>query len=156
MNLSTAVIVSVMEWATKGQRSRAPTDYGFASGGDWREVAHPHQVVGGGSEGKRPTDPLGTSMSGLAQPADGLDPTEDLFDSFALDLTGGIARMASGAAVDSAVHFARYVRSDSIRAQLAHQLFLIVTLVGAQRDPTAARDLCRHRQSRGGLGAAAG
>ena len=79
----------------------------FASGGDWQEVAHPHQVVGSGCEGKHPTDPVDTPMPGLAQAGDGLDPAEDLFHPFALDLTDGIARMASGAAVDGAVDFLR-------------------------------------------------
>jgi hypothetical protein len=57
----------------------------FASGRDWQEVAHPHQVVGGGREGKHPTDPVGTPMPGFAQAADGLYPTEDFFHPFALD-----------------------------------------------------------------------
>ena len=84
----------------------------FASGRDWQEVAHPHQVVGGGREGKYPTDPVRAPMPGLAQAADGLHPTEDLFHPFALDLTDGVTRMASGAAVDGAVNFASDVRSD--------------------------------------------
>jgi hypothetical protein len=37
--------------------------------------------------------------------------------------------------------FLRNVRCDSILTQCAHQLLLIVTLVGAERDPTLARDL---------------
>jgi hypothetical protein len=62
-------------------------------------------------------------MPGLAQSADGLHPTEDLFHPFALDLTDGVTQMASGATVDGAVNFARDVWSDLIRAQFAHQLF---------------------------------
>src|ERR1700730_13378679 len=100
----------------------------FASGRDWQEVAHPHQVVGGGREGKYPTDPVRAPMPGLAQAADGLHPTEDLFHLFALDLTDGITRMASGAAVDGAVNFASDVRSDLISAQVTHQFLLVVAL----------------------------
>ncbi len=59
-------------------------------------------------------------MMSLAQAADGLHPTEDLFHPFALDLTDGITRMASGAAVDSAVNFAGDAQSDLISAQLTH------------------------------------
>jgi hypothetical protein len=36
----------------------------------------------------------------------------------------------------------RNVRGDAMLTQCAHQLLLIVALVGAQRDPTLARDLC--------------
>jgi hypothetical protein len=70
---------------------------------DWQELAHPHQVVGGRREGKHPTDPVGAPMPGLAQSGDGLEPAEDLFHSFALGLTDGVARLASGAAVDCAI-----------------------------------------------------
>ena len=127
----------------------------ISSGGNRQEVADPHQVVGGGSEGEHPTDPVNTSMPGLAQAADGLHPTEDLFHPFALDLTDGVTRMAGGAAVDGAVSFARDVRSDLISAQLTHQVLLVVTLIAAQRNSMPAGDLCRHREGRLGFCAAA-
>src|SRR5271169_6692316 len=97
-------------------------------------------------------------MPGFAQAADGLHPAEDLFHLFALDLTDGVARMADGAEVDGAVNFACDVRSDLIRAQLAHQFLLVVTLIAAQRDSMLAGDLYRHSEGRlrfcaaGGLG----
>jgi len=53
-------------------------------------------------------------MPGFAQTADGLHPTEDLFHRFAFDLSDGVARTASGSAVDGAVSFAGDVRSDLI------------------------------------------
>src|SRR5712675_215466 len=95
-------------------------------------------------------------MPGLAQAADGLHPTEDLFHSFALDLTDGVPRMASGAAVDGAVNFASDVRSDLISAQVTHQFLLVVALIAAQRDSMLAGDLCRHREGRLGFCAAGG
>ena len=106
----------------------------FASNGDWQEGAHPHQVVDSRREGKHPTDPIGTPMPGLAQSGDGLEPAEDLFHPFALDLTDGVARLAGGTAVDGAMGLLRHVRRDSMLAQSAHQFLLIVTLIGAERD----------------------
>src|SRR5271168_2967177 len=93
MNRPLRVVVSVIERASKGRGVERRQVLVFASGGDWQEVAHPHQVVGGGREGKHPTDPVGTTMPGLAQTADGLDPTEDLFHPFALDLTDGVTQI---------------------------------------------------------------
>jgi hypothetical protein len=49
----------------------------------------------------------------------------------------------------------RHVRCDSMLAQSAHQLLLIVTPIGAQRDPLPAPDLCRHRKGRLGFCGAA-
>src|SRR5712671_6864942 len=95
-------------------------------------------------------------MTSFAQSGDRLEPAEDFFYSFAPPLAEQVAGVASAASVDRAVDLLRNVRGDSMRTQCAHQFLLIVTLVGAQRDPTLARDLCRHRQSRRGLGDAAG
>src|SRR5271156_3860033 len=112
MNRPLRVVVSVIERASKGRGVERRQVLVFASGGDWQEVAHPHQVVGGGREGKHPTDPVGTAMPGFAQSSDGFEPAEDLFHPFALDLTDSVSRMTRGAAVDGAVHFAREVWSD--------------------------------------------
>src|SRR6267378_360936 len=95
-------------------------------------------------------------MTSLAQAGDRLEPAEDFFYSFAPPLAEQVAGVASAASVDRAVDLLRNVRGDSILTQGAHQLLLIVTLVGAQRDSTLARDLCCHRQRRHRLGLAAG
>jgi hypothetical protein len=80
-------------------------------------------------------------MTSLAQAGDGLEPAEDLFYSFAPPLAEQVAGMARAASVDCAIDLLRNVRCDSILTQCAHQLLLIVTLVGTERDPTLARDL---------------
>ena len=114
------------------------------------------QVVGRGREGEGPTNPGDSTMTSLAQASDRLEPAKNLFHSFASPLAEQVAGVARAASVDRAVDLLRDVRCDSILPQCAHQLLLIITFVGAQRDPTLARDLCRHRQSRRGLGDAAG
>src|SRR5258708_17064828 len=86
-------------------------------------------------------------MTSLAQAGDRFEPAEDLFYSFAPPLAEPVAGMARAASVDCAVDLLRNVRGDSILTQGAHQLLLIVALVGAQRDPALARDSCRHRQA---------
>jgi hypothetical protein len=70
-------------------------------------------------------------MTSLAQAGDRLEPTEDLFHSFAAPLAEPIAGVAGAASVDRAVGLLRVVWGDSMLTQCAHQLFLIVTLVGA-------------------------
>src|SRR5258708_33237335 len=131
---------------------RSPID----SGGNRQQVTHSHQVVGRGREGEGPNNPGDSTMTSLAQAGDRLEPAEDLFHSFAPQLTESVAGVASAASVDCAVDLLCNVWCDSILPQSAHQLLLIVTLVGAERDPTLARDLCRHRLSRRRLGDAAG
>ena len=72
-----------------------------------------------------------------------------------LDLTDGITRMASGAAIDGAVNFTGEVRVTCCARKLPHQFLLVVTLIGAQCDAMPARDLCRHREGRLGFCSAA-
>ena len=117
---------------------RSPIDLGD----DWYQVAHSHQVVGRGREGKGPTDSCDSTIMSLAQAGDRLEPAEDLFHSFAAPLAELVAGMASAASVDRAVDPLRNVRCDSMLTQCAHRLLLTVTLVGAQRAPTLTRDLC--------------
>jgi hypothetical protein len=124
------------------------------SGGDWQQVTHPHQVVGRGREGEDPTDASASTMTRFAQSGDRLEPAEDPFHSFAPPLAEPVAGVASAASVDRAVGLLRDVRGDSRLTQCAHELLLIVTLVGAQGDPTRARDFCRQRQRRAASGSA--
>jgi hypothetical protein len=76
------------------------------------QVADSHQVVNRQRKGEHPADPRDAAMASLAQASNGLEPTEDLFDPFALALTNRVAGMARGACVDSAVGLARDVRRD--------------------------------------------
>jgi hypothetical protein len=50
-------------------------------------VADSHQVVRGDREGKHPLHPLQPAMTQLSQPADRLQPAEDLFHTLTLLLT---------------------------------------------------------------------
>lgn len=55
----------------------------------WRsdEISYPGQVESRGGERKYPVDPIASAMSGLTESANGLDPAEYLFYSFAFSLT---------------------------------------------------------------------
>jgi hypothetical protein len=102
------------------------------SSGDWLQVTHSHQVVGRGREGEGPTDSGDSTMTSLAQSGDRLEPAEDLFHSYAPLLAEQVAGVASAASVDRTVDLLRNMRGDSMLTQCAHQLLLIVALVGAQ------------------------
>src|ERR1700759_4421507 len=65
------------------------------------QFSHSHQVVSGRREDEDPVHSFFTSMAQLAHQAHRLQPTEDLFDSFALALTDLIARVTRRAAIDS-------------------------------------------------------
>ena len=121
-----------------------------------RQIAHPHQVVGGQSEGKHPTHSVHSAMASLAQPANRLEPAENLLDPFALALADCVARVPGGALVDDAALFAREMRRHLMLAQFLHQFPAVVTLVGAQRDPTPARNSPHHRHRRLRFGAPSG
>src|SRR5829696_1281469 len=66
------------------------------------QVSDSDQVIGSGSELEDPTDQPHAAVSGLAQQANSLQPTEDFFHSFALLLTNFITRMTSGPLIDRA------------------------------------------------------
>src|SRR5436190_7426252 len=67
-----------------------------------RQVSDSHQVVCSGGELEDPTDQLQASVSSLTQQSYRLQPTKDLFDSFALPLTDFVTRMTRGALVNGA------------------------------------------------------
>jgi len=95
-------------------------------GRERQQITHPDQVVDRQREPEHPTDPRHPAMAGLAQAADGLEPTEDLFHLLALALTDCVARMVGGALVDDTVLLAREVRRYPVLAQFLHQ-FLELT-----------------------------
>ena len=67
-----------------------------------RQVAYSHQIVRRGSEGEYPAHPLGSSVSGSLEIANG-HPAEDFLHPFAQALTDGVARMAGGLAFDGRI-----------------------------------------------------
>src|SRR5271169_4075546 len=80
-------------------------------------------------------------MPGLAQPRDGLDPTEDLFDSLALALADRVASVPGRAFINGAVAplmlVLRHVRSHRRFPQFPHEILRVVILVSAQRHTLA-------------------
>lgn len=66
----------------------------------FHQVTHAHQVVYGGGEGKQPAHSPHATEFDLAQQSHGLQPADDLFDSLALLLTDGTARVPGGSAIN--------------------------------------------------------
>jgi len=92
-------------------------------------------------------------MTGLAQTRDGLEPTEDLFDPFALLLTYRVTGMAGGTCVDNAGRLACDVGSDPMVAQFLDEGFAVIALVGTHGHPSPACDLFHQLKGRLGFGA---
>src|SRR5438034_10422515 len=88
---------------------------------DLGQISDSYQVVGGGSELEDPTHQPHSAVSGLAQQPHRLQPTEDLFHSFALALTNFIARVSSSPVIDrtsSSLVVLSHVRRHLAGAQL--------------------------------------
>src|SRR5689334_13456161 len=119
------------------------------------QVAHSDQVIGRHCQAEHPIDPRDPAMTGLAQPAYGLDPTEDLFHPFTLALTELIPRVAGGALVNDTGLLAREMRGDLVLAHFLHQRFAVVAFVATQRDPAPAWNLLHHCPRRLWFGASA-
>src|SRR5450631_3158756 len=66
------------------------------------QCAHADQVVRGRGEEKLPIHASPSAMAELAEPPDGLHPTEDFFDAFAQTLTDVVARVPRRASVQGA------------------------------------------------------
>src|SRR5216684_2574371 len=73
---------------------------GRSLSGDLGQISNADQVISRGREDEDPVDAFATAMAQLAQQADRLQPTEDLFDPFALPLTDLITRMPGGATIN--------------------------------------------------------
>src|SRR5260370_36722638 len=67
---------------------------------DLGQVSNSYQVVGGSSELEDPTHQLQSSVAGLTQQRNRLEPAKDFFHSFTLTLTNLITRMARRARID--------------------------------------------------------
>ena len=81
----------------------------------------------------KPIDQVDPTVVGLAQPTNGLHPTEDLSHPFALALTERKAGMARSTLVDGTGLFTREVRRSAMLAHCLHQFFTVVSLVAAER-----------------------
>lgn len=68
--------------------------------GDFGQISNADQVVSRGREDEDPVDAFATAVPQLAQQPDRLQPTEDLFDSFAFPLTDLVTRMPGGATIN--------------------------------------------------------
>src|SRR6266851_3762402 len=64
------------------------------------QVPNADQIVRGHPKGEHPLHLLQASMAQLPEPADGLQPAEDLFDSLALRLTDLVTGVSRGPLVD--------------------------------------------------------
>src|SRR5436305_13660716 len=108
----------------------------LCGGNCWRQqIPHPHEVVGGGREGKDPPNLKYAAVTGLPQHPDRLHPTEHFLNPlpFALaDLVTGVSRCA---AIDRAaaipLQVLRHMRSHVHSAHLFYEVFGVVALVAA-------------------------
>src|SRR5215207_7214508 len=126
---------------------------------DLGQISDSYQVVGGGSELEDPPHQLHSSMSGFAQQSHSLQPTEDLFHSFALTLTNFITRVARGPLVDctsSSLVVLSHVRCHLAGPQISDKVFRVVSFVATHRDSFLLRPCSQHQQRCFSFGSAAG
>src|SRR6266850_5774126 len=110
------------------------------SRGPRQERAQADQVVRRRREGHDPIDEFTAAMPKLAQPADGLQPTEDLLNQLPFLLADRVARMPSGPAIDSAaLDLLRDVRRDVEIADALHEAGHVEALVPADRAAVGQR-----------------
>src|SRR6266481_5135299 len=119
--------------------------------GDLGQISNTDQVISCGREDEDPVDAFATAVPQLAQQADRLQPTEDLFDPFAFPLTDLITRMSGGATINCRAaisvvlgHVRRYRQST----QVFHEVMRVIVLIASQRYSTAAANLISEGQSR--------
>src|SRR5439155_13130775 len=94
------------------------------------------EVVGGGDQVTDEPGALDPAVTGAAEPADGLDPAEDLLGALAGALAQRVAGPARRPPVDGAAPLARVlgdVRGRAARADGGHAVDGVVALVGAER-----------------------
>src|SRR5882672_12547743 len=73
---------------------------GCGLSGDLGQISNTDQVISRSREDEDPVDAFAAAVPQLAQQADRLQPTKDLFDPFALPLTDLITRMPSGTTIN--------------------------------------------------------
>src|SRR5713226_6615269 len=107
---------------------------GFRQG----QVPNADQIVGGHPEDEHPLDPLQAAMAQLPEPADGLQPAEDLFHALALRLTDLVTRVSCRPLVDgtsSTLVILGYMRSDVQAPPLLHHLGRVIVLIAPHGHP---------------------
>src|SRR5688572_4240750 len=101
------------------------------------QLGQPHQIVGGGSEGKSPGDAITATEAGLLLTGDRLDPAECLLDALADTLTDGITALPGRSPVNgraAAAGVLGNMRRHVHRAQLVDKVCRIVGFVSAKCD----------------------
>src|SRR5882672_12385802 len=73
---------------------------GRSLSGNLGQISNADQVISCGREDEDPVDAFAAAVPQLAQQADRLQPTEDLFDPFALPLADLVTRMPRSPAID--------------------------------------------------------
>ena len=107
--------------------------------GGLHEIAHPHQVVHGCGEGEEPADPPDPTKFDLPQQPHRLQPAEDFFNSFPFLLTGGIAEVSYGPAVNGTCPPRRVLGDMGCHLsdpQRIHERRSVIVLISTQRDPS--------------------
>src|ERR1700685_1231040 len=97
------------------------------------QLGQPHQIVGGGSEGKSPSDAFTATEPGLLLPGDRLDPAECLLDALA-DRVAAVPGRSPINRRTAAAGVLRNMRRHLHRAQFVDEVFYVVGFVGAKRD----------------------
>src|SRR6185312_16136716 len=103
------------------------------SRGGSEEFRQSDEIVGHGSKREGPANLVSPSMSGFAQPADGLHPAEGFLDPLTCTLAHGVTRVPRCPSVDgraSARDILRDVRNDTLLAQGRNKACRVVSLVG--------------------------
>ena len=122
-----------------------------------RQGAYSHQIVRRGREGEYPGHPLGSSVWGFPEIADGFHPAEDFLHPFAQALTDGVARVAGGAAVDGrvpALAVLGHMRRGIQDTQRLDKLLSIISFITAHRNAMPAGKVANHALCRVPLGGA--
>src|SRR5882762_5223875 len=109
---------------------------GRSLSGNLDQISNADQVISRSREDEDPVDAFATAMAQLAQQADRLQPTEDLFDAFAFPLTDLIARMSGGATINCRAAISvvlGHVRRHFQGAQVFHEIMSVVVLIAGHR-----------------------
>lgn len=107
------------------------------------QLRQPDQIIGGGCEGERESDPAVASKLRLVPPGDRLDPAEALLNALADALAEPVAVMLRRARVDGrrpAAHVLRYMRRHPHRPQIVDEVLCVAALISGERDPS--RPVC--------------
>src|SRR5882672_1236842 len=124
---------------------------GCSLSGDLGQISNANQVISCGREDEDPVDAFATAMPQLAQQADRLQPTEDLFDPFALPLADLVTRMPGGATINGRATISivlGHVRRHFQGAQVFHEVMRVIVLIAGHRYSTSPADLFGEGQGR--------